>query len=415
MKSHATEPSISPARRWLVLTVTVAVTACAFLFINCGVYLIPALHIVRGTSLTQAGLLSAMPSFGMVLTLVAWGYLADRIGERVVLTAGLALTAGAAFCATPQHSLIAIGALLFVGGMAAASCNTAGGRMVAGWFPHRRRGLAMGIRQTAQPLGLAVGALATPELTEIDHGFFSALLYPGIACAVAAVASFIYLTDPPRPPRAPAIQQELVNPYRASNVLQRIHLVSALLTVSQSVTATFMLVWLVTSHHWSLASAGALVMIAQLTGAVGRIAAGRWSDHVGLRLRPLRTVAVFGCLALSVLAIIASLGSPLAVSAMVVAAVTAVGYNGLAATAITETGGPFWSGRALGVQNTCQRLTAAGTPPAFGALVTATSYPTAFGACALFTLAAIPLVPVNSERTNRIRYGAVPFADTGPS
>lgn len=410
MKRDATGTPVSPARRWLVLAVSVAVTACAFLFINCGVFLIPALHIVRGTSLTQAGLLSAMPSFGMVLTLVGWGYLADHLGERVALTAGSALTALAAFAAAAQHSLIAIGVLLFLGGMAAASCNTAGGRMVSGWFPHHRRGLAMGIRQTAQPLGLAVGALAMPELTEIEHGLFSALLYPGIACALAAAASLCYLTDPPRPARTTATAQELVNPYRGSTVLQRIHLVSALLTVSQSVTATFMLVWLAAGHHWSLASAGALVMLAQLAGAAGRIALGRWSDHVGLRMRPLRTVAVCGCLTITVLAVLNNVHSSLAVPAMVAAAVTAVGYNGLAATAITETGGHFWSGRALGIQNTCQRLTAAGTPPAFGALITVAGYPTAFATCALFTLAAIPIVPVTSEK--RMRCHARPLADT---
>ncbi len=399
MQPDTSEASISPTRRWWILAVSVAVTSCAFLFINCGVFLIPALQADRGTSLTQAGLLSAMPSFGMVLTLVAWGYLVDRLGERLVLTVGAALTATAALAAAPLHSLTAIGALLFVGGMAAASCNIAGGRLVSGWFPRRRRGLAMGIRQVAQPLGVAIGAAALPELTQIENGFFAALLYPAIACAVAALASFLFLTDPPRPTRASATQEELANPYRDTNLLQRIHLLSALLMVSQSVTATFMLVWLIANHHWSIPSASALVTITQLIGALGRVAAGRWSDYVGLRLSPLRTVAAAGCLALSVLAISDYLGASLATAAMVVAAVTAVGYNGLAAIAITEKGGPFWSGRALGVQNTCQRLTAAFTPPAFGALVTAAGYPLAFAVCALFSLAAIPLVPTSHERT----------------
>jgi sugar phosphate permease len=398
MKPNASKTSISPARRWFILAVSVAVTSCAFLFINCGVFLIPALQTDRRSSLTQAGLLSAMPSFGMVVTLVAWGYLVDRLGERVVLTAGAALTAAAAFLAAPMHSLVAIGALLFAGGMAAASCNIAGGRLVSGWFPHRRRGLAMGIRQTAQPLGLAIGAVAMPELTAIENGFFAALLYPAFACAGAALVSFVCLADPPRPARAVAAPKDLVNPYRAANVLQRIHLVSALLMVSQSMTATFMLVWLIAGHHWSIPSASALLTITQLIGALGRIAVGRWSDHVGLRQRPMRTMAAAGCLALLVLAVSDYLDSPLATPAFVVAAVTALGYNGLAAVAITESGGPFWSGRALGVQNTCQRLTAAVTPPAVGALITAAGYPLAFAACALFSLAAIPLVPVYFER-----------------
>lgn len=118
-------------------------------------------------------------------------------------------------------------------------------------------------------------------------------------------------------------------------------------------------------------------------------------------MRPKRIVAVASFVALVVLALNDHIDSPLAEAAMVVAAVIAVGYNGLAATPITEYAGPFWSGRVLGVQNTCQRLTAAVTPPAFGALIIATGYPVAFALCAIFPLAAIPLVPVAYERSDR--------------
>lgn len=392
--------SVSMMRRWFMLALTLAVTSCSFLFINCGVFLIPALQTDRHTSLAAAGLLSAMPSFGMVVTLVGWGYLVDRLGERIILTAGSALTAVAAFIAAPLHSLVAIGALLFLGGMASASCNTAGGRMVSGWFPSHQRGLAMGIRQTAQPLGVAIGALAMPELTEIEDGFFAALLYPAIACAVAAVASATFLTDPPRPTRASATGAQLTNPYRKSSLLRRVHLASALLMVPQTMTVTFILVWLIVDHHWSTPAASVLVMVSQLLGALGRIAVGRWSDRIGSRLRPKRVIGTICFVALLVLAVNDQLDSPLAVAAMVVASVIAVGYNGLAATAITEYAGPFWSGRALGVQNTFQRLTAAVVPPAFGALIASGGYPLAFAVCALFPLAATPVIPTKSESTN---------------
>ena len=95
-----------------------------------------------------------------------WGYLLDRVGERIGLALGSALTAGAAFAASSAHSPVAFGACLFLGGMAAASSNSAGGRLVSGWFPPEQRGLAMGIRQTAQPLGIGLGALVIPILAE---------------------------------------------------------------------------------------------------------------------------------------------------------------------------------------------------------------------------------------------------------
>jgi hypothetical protein len=79
---------------------------------------------------------------------------------------------------------------------------------------------------------------------------------------------------------------------------------------------------------------------------------------------------------------------------MVVASVITVSDNGLAFTAIAEIAGPFWSGRALGTQNTSQLLTAGVAPSLFGGLIGIAGYPVAFALCALFPLIAIPAVPV---------------------
>jgi MFS family permease len=63
--------------------------ASATVFISAPAFLIPLLHTERGLSLVQAGLLASAPTLGMVMTLIAWGALTDRIGERWVLAAGL--------------------------------------------------------------------------------------------------------------------------------------------------------------------------------------------------------------------------------------------------------------------------------------------------------------------------------------
>ncbi|WP_082279487.1 MFS transporter [Mycobacterium colombiense] len=374
------------------MAVSLGITASSFLFINGIAFLIPSLESARGIPLSEAGLLSSMPSWGMVVTLVLWGYVLDRVGERIVLTVGSALTAAAAYAAASAHSLLLVGAYLFLGGMTAASCNTAGGRLVSAWFPPHQRGLAMGIRQTAQPLGIALGALVIPELAE--RGPRVGLMFPALACAVAAVAGAIGIVDPPRKSRRAATEQELANPYRKSFVLWRIHLVASLLMMPQTITVTFMLVWLTKHHNWSIAAAGGLVTVSQLLGGLGRIAVGRWSDRVGSRMRPVRTIAIVATLALFLLALTDNTSSLLAVPLMVAVSVTAVLDNGLEATAITEFAGPFWSGRALGLHNTTQRMVAAAGPPLFGAVITVAAYPTAWALCGLFPLLAIQLVPV---------------------
>jgi MFS family permease len=384
--------SIGTVRRWSMLVIALTATLCANVFINGAAFLIPTLHSERGLDLAKAGLLSSMASFGMVVTLIAWGYIVDRVGERIVLALGSALTAAAAFAAASVQSLVGVGALLLLGGMAAASSNSASGRLVVGWFPPEQRGLVMGIRQTAQPLGVGLGALVIPRLAE-SYGVSVALLFPAVVCAVSAVVCAVAVTDPPRPPRAEAAEEDLANPYRGSMVLLRIHAVSVMLVVPQIVVWTFTLVWLMSDRGWSAGAAGAMVTAAQVLGAGGRIAAGRWSDMMGSRLRPIRTIALAAAAAMGLLALTDWFHSPISVALIVIASVITVSDNGLAFTAIAEIAGPFWSGRALGTQNTSQLLSAGIAPPLFGGLIGIAGYPVAFAVCAVFPLVAIPLVP----------------------
>ncbi|BBY29242.1 MFS transporter [Mycolicibacterium sediminis] len=398
---------IGTARRWSMLAIALTATLFANVFINGVAFLIPTLHTDLGLDLAQAGLMSSLPSFGMVVTLIAWGWVVDLLGERFVLTVGSALTAAAGFAAATADSLTTIGVFLFLGGMAAASSNVASGRLVVGWFPPHRRGFVMGIRQTAQPLGVGLGALVIPRLAE-QHGIGGALLFPAIVCAAAAVVSLVGVLDPPRPPRAEAPAADLANPYRGSSTLWRIHAVSVLLVVPQSVVWTFALVWLMSDRGWTAAGAGGLVTAAQVLGAAGRVAAGRWSDRVGSRLRPVRTIAVAAALTMGLLAVTDAFDSPVAVALLVVASVVTVSDNGLAFTAIAEISGPFWSGRALGTQNTSQLFTTGVVPPLFGVLIAAFGYPAAFALCALLPLVALPLVPVDADSTTTTRGGVEP-------
>ena len=262
--------TISTLRRWSMLALALFATLCANVFINGVAFLIPTLNTDLGLSLATAGLVSAMPAFGLVLTLIAWGYAADRLGERLVLAAGSLLTAAASLAAACGHSLVGLCVFLFAGGMAAASSNSASGRLVVGWFPADQRGLAMGIRQTAQPLGVGLGALVIPRLAQ-SHGVSTALLFPAALCAVAAILCAVGVLDPPRPPRSEAPAADLANPYRGSPALWRIHAVSVLLVVPQCVLWTFTLVWLMTQRGWSAGLTSPL--FGALIGAAGYSAA----------------------------------------------------------------------------------------------------------------------------------------------
>jgi MFS family permease len=346
-------------------------------------------------SLAAAGAVAAAPTVGVMLTLVAWGAVSDRRGERFVLLTGLALTVVAGLAAALTSGTVLLVLTLALAGAAAASSNSASGRVVVGWFPPERRGLAMGIRQMAQPSGVGIAALTIAVVAE-RAGVHAALWVPTIACAAGALLVAAVVVDPPRPPARE--RSAAANPYRGDSFLARVHAVSVLLVVPQFLVWTFALVWLVQDRHWDPAPAGAVVAVAQVAGALGRIAVGHLSDLVGSRMRPLRWVALAAAGTMALLGLAAALDLAVAVLLVVVATLVTVADNGLAFTAVAERSGPFWSGRALGVQNTAQFLTASLVPPVAGLTVAHLGYAAAFALAAVFPVLAAPLVPVTEER-----------------
>lgn len=280
-------PTATP--RWVIrgLGLLAQAVSCVYLY---GVpMLVPMLRSDLGLSLAQAGAVVGAPSVGLLLTLIAWGAAADRYGERLVIASGLVLAAAALVAAgLLARGVVALCLALVLAGAAGASVNAAGGRMVLGWFAAHERGLAMGVRQTAQPLGVGLAALL---LSTSAHrwGVQPALLVPAAGCALLAVLVAAFAVDPPRLPRRPG--ERPPSPYR-NPVLWRVHVASAALVVPQFTVSAFTVAYLVAAREWSAVAAGRLVFAFQLAGAAGRIAAGAWSDLVGSRMRPVRQLAV---------------------------------------------------------------------------------------------------------------------------
>ena len=419
--------AVSPAYRHFVLGLS-TLAAVGSSVVHMGTpFLIPALT-ATGLPLPAAGLITAMPAAGIVFTLIAWGWFVDVFGERAALSLGLGSTAvltGAAAWASASGPVVLAGAL-FLAGCAAASVNSASGRVVSGWYPPSQRGTAMGIRQMAQPLGAALAAVTLPVLAA-NYGIRAALGFAAVLCAVLALACLLGIKDPPRPEAGSADHAAAkVSPYRGSRYLVRIHIASAMLSWPQSMMGSFILVWLIARGH-SEVSAGVIVMIAQLSGAGSRAAMGFISDRARSRLRPYRHVATVTLVLSVAMALIDGFGagwtagtagvgaggvggvagvgsfatSPLGIAATIVIgalAVAAVSPNGLAFTAVAEYAGPLWSGRALGTQNTFQNIIYASTPPLAGAVVATVGFPAMFALTAVFPAVALAFGPRDDER-----------------
>lgn len=389
--SRLEKSAVSP-RAWTMLALGVAAQAAGTVFVSTPAFLIPLLHSEHGLSLTHAGTLAAAPTFGMVLTLVAWGALADRFGEKWVISTGLALTTIAALAATATDNYTLLGFAFLLGGMAAASTNAASGRVVVGWFPKDRRGLAMGIRQMSQPLGVTIASVTVPGIAA-QAGIGSAVALSVAFNGALAIVCAVALVNPPRPVSTAQAPVSSDNPYRSNWFLWRIHIVSALLVFPQFTLSTFGLVWLISEEHWNAAAAGILIGVSQFVGALGRIVVGMWSDRVGSRVGPLRLVSASA--AVVMLAMSAAGAAPWVIPALIllVATTVSVADNGLAFTAVAEAAGPAWQGKALGAQNTGQFIAASAVGPVIGALIGLVGYPVAFAIVAAFPAAAIPVVP----------------------
>ncbi|HVX69110.1 MAG TPA: MFS transporter [Mycobacteriales bacterium] len=391
-------PRARTPNRWLILVLGLAAQAAASSYLYGLPMLLPQLRHEGDLSLASAGWLVAAPSIGLLVTLIPWGALVDRRGERGVMVSGLVLAGGflVGAAATDDYAVRLV--LLVLAGAGGGSVNSAGGRLVLGWFEPHERGTAMGWRQTAQPLGVALAAATFPPIAN-TWGIGWAIALPAALCVVVAAMVEVFVVDPPRLPRS-ATEPAPTSPYRGPT-LWRLHFASAMLVVPQFAVSAFALTYLVSERHWGTASAGRLLFAFQLAGAAGRVASGVWSDRVGNRLGPMRMVAAAAAVTMLAAGIGAANGWLLAVVALGVGVVVTVADNGLGFTATAELAGSSWAGRAMGVQNTGQNLTAALTPPLLGALITAHGFGWGFGVVALFPLIAVFATPVAAE-TGRV-------------
>jgi sugar phosphate permease len=400
MTRAAERDQVKTPNRWLILSLGLAAqtASCSFLY---GIpFLVPTMRAAEGLSLAQAGTVVAAPSIGLLLTLIAWGAAVDRYGERVIMALGLGFSGLLlVFAALGKHSLPLLFALFLLAGASTASVNASSGRVVMGWFSPSQRGVAMGIRQTAQPLGVGVAALGLPPLAQ-HWGFQAAMLLPAaLSLLVAALVAWL-VVDPPRAAKDAASQTKQRSPYREST-LWRLHAASTLLVVPQFAVSAFAPVFLVTVYHWSLLSAGWFLAAVQVLGAAGRLASGYWSDRVGSRLRPMRQLAVASAAVMLLVALGDATWPWLAVLALVLAAVITVSDNGLGFTASAELAGISWAGRAMGAQNTAQNVAASLTPPMLGLVIGDSRYALAFCIAAVFPVLAIWLTPVRAESLTR--------------
>ncbi|MGP3925974.1 MFS transporter [Streptomyces sp. 8N616] len=297
-------------------------------------------------------------------------------------------------------------ALLGAGVMGAA-VNGASGRAVLTWFASGKRGMAMGIRQTATPVAAAVAAAVLPAVA-VGAGIPDAFWILAALHLSVAVAVVLWVRDPPGARQKRATRGSARELLRDGRLL-RMSLASGLLIVPQF-TATSLMVELLYDHRGLGASlAAALLGVAQILGGVGRLAAGAWSDAVRSRFGPLRLIAVAVGVGFAACAALDHAPIWLLCAVLLPTAGLAICWTVLPNTAAGEIAPAGLSGMALGINNTAIYLVAAITPPAIGWVAVEVAWPVALMvAAASAVVARLVLRDLTEESPTRAAVARVP-------
>jgi MFS family permease len=364
--------------RWAVLAAGTTAQA-AFSTVSFAIaVLAPALRDEYGLSLTEIGVVLAAEWIGLTLSMLPWGFAVDRWGERWTLAGGLTLCAGFLGASAYASSFGWLVAFLGLAGIAGGSVQSGSGRAVMRWFAASERGLALGIRQTAVPIGGVVAAIVLPQL----EGPRAGLLFVAALVLAGAVAGAIVLRSG---------TEEHLEPRDVEITLRDRRLwlacwASGLYVVAQVAMMGFVVLFLHDEHGYSTGEAAAVFAVAQGLAVVLRIAVGRWSDLMGSRVVPLRRLGIAIAVALAAVAVLSDAPGLLLVPALAVATGLSMAWNGLGFTIAAELGGRR-SGAAIGFQQTVLSGLGVAAPVAFAAVVSASSWGLAFGVAAVFPLA----------------------------
>lgn len=182
--------------RWVILGVlVVARTSMGYQFQSIG-SISPSLIDDLGISHAEVGTLIGLFMLPGVAMALPGGVLTQRLGDKRVCGAGLALMiAGGALAAAGQsYTFALIGRLLM--GTGGVLLNLTLTKMAIDWFAGRQIVTAMGILLGSWPLGIALGLLTQPALAELVS--WAAVLYTTTAICAAALALVIGAYHRPR-------------------------------------------------------------------------------------------------------------------------------------------------------------------------------------------------------------------------
>lgn len=380
-----------PKFAWVILAILfwsqVFLSMGAYAWGVLGLYLRPEL----GISHAQVGMLTSTLYLTSVIIATPTGIMVDRMGARIWLIICLLLM-GIPFAAmTFCNSYIPLLALIAITGLGYGILNQVSTKGIMYWFTTRFRGTALGLKQSAVPIGGAINGVALVAIATTFHWHKAALLI-GILCLIMSLISYIlYRERPaettgesiPKPspssvPKTPPKQKGGLRAVLSRPELILTMIVIALMAGGQAGFATHWPLYLAEDVGFTEELAGTCFTVALVVGAVARPGWGFVSDRVlhGDRMKTL--IIIFGVALLGSVGATAliHLGAPkwLAFVAAVFIGAGFFGFHGVLMAFIAETAGTELAGSVVGVLITVSWIGIIVVPTVFGVISDHWSY-----------------------------------------
>ena len=220
------------------------------------------------------GAVFAAVGLGSAVALIPAGMLVDRFGARPVLLIGAAINLCAYLAASVAPNAALFAAAIFLAGIGSSAVPVAGMSSLLREFPPERRGIALGWRQLAVPMGGAIGAAALPLLAHVG-GVRLALIVTALATASTA-SVFAWLSAAGG---GTARRMRLDGALTARGM--RPLLVVGLLYVYALGASLTYIVAAARDDGLGKTEAGALFVVLNLSAAASRLVWGRMADRGG--------------------------------------------------------------------------------------------------------------------------------------
>lgn len=332
-------------------------------------------------SKAQIGMLPAALFLGQALISVHAGYFVDRIGTKnMILILSICLgTSFALLSLSAFYPLILL--LIMIGGFGYGAMHPASNRGVISWFPIRRRGIAMGIKQMGITTGSAMAALILLPIAT-QWGWRPVLLVASIFLIIISVVAFKFYVDPL------SIKSKTKN-HKSNNMLSSVALLlknrmylmvstSAMsLNGSQMILNTYIVLFTYEIHAIPLIFAGFLLVISEVGGSIGRIVWGILSDTLfrGNRIIVLTIIAIISSLSALILFLLPpGTAFEFFIPIVFIFGFCISGFNGIWMNAVTEYVPEHLVGSASGFSIMLGSWGVIIGPPLFGLIVDLSSY-----------------------------------------